>query len=149
MSGSKPGERRGGRKKGVPNKATRDIKALAQKHGPEAIGKLVKLMRGSDARAKALSLKILEITPGDPKAEALLQRLVALLTAQNIPAEISAAKELLDRGYGKPAQVIAGDDSGQPISVIHRVIVSLPKPEPGDEAIDITPVEEQRAINGK
>ena len=37
MSGAKPGERRGGRQKGTPNKATADIKALAQKYTPEAL----------------------------------------------------------------------------------------------------------------
>ena len=29
-----------GRKKGVPNKATREIKAIAQEHGPQAIAEL-------------------------------------------------------------------------------------------------------------
>jgi hypothetical protein len=38
----------GGRKKGVPNKSTSEIRALAQEYGPEAIHILVNLMRQSD-----------------------------------------------------------------------------------------------------
>lgn len=53
--GSKPGERRGGRKKGVPNKATAEIKALAQQHGPEAIEKLVQIVRESENDAAKIS----------------------------------------------------------------------------------------------
>jgi hypothetical protein len=36
-------------------------------------------------------------------------------------AKINAARELLDRGYGKPAQPVSGDGDGEPITVIHRV----------------------------
>jgi hypothetical protein len=36
-------------------------------------------------------------------------------------ARINAARELLDRGYGKPAQPVAGDGDGEPITIIHRV----------------------------
>ncbi len=70
----RPGERRVGRKAGVPNKATAEIKAVAQLHGKEAIEKLVSLMNGDDP----------EIA-------------------------FKAANAILDRGYGKPAQTIAGD----------------------------------------
>jgi hypothetical protein len=43
-----PGERRVGRKPGVPNIATREIKAAAQLYGEEAIERLVALMRSED-----------------------------------------------------------------------------------------------------
>ena len=49
--GKRPGA---GRKKGVPNKATAEIKVLARQYGPEAIGKLVKLMRGPDEQIDRL-----------------------------------------------------------------------------------------------
>ncbi|NBW16097.1 MAG: hypothetical protein EBR82_49750 [Caulobacteraceae bacterium] len=39
----------GGRQKGVPNKATADVKALAQKHGPEAIAEAVRIMKESES----------------------------------------------------------------------------------------------------
>src|SRR5262245_22406447 len=41
--GSKPGERRGGRQKGTPNKATAEVKVLAQKYAPAAIDELGRL----------------------------------------------------------------------------------------------------------
>ena len=50
-------------------------------------------------------------------------------------ARVTAAQALLDRGWGKPAQVVTGDDSGLPISVIHRVIVALPEVDL-DAAVD-------------
>lgn len=48
MAGSKPGERRGGRQKGVPNKANADFKAYAAQFTKEAMDKAVELMRTSD-----------------------------------------------------------------------------------------------------
>jgi hypothetical protein len=71
----------GGRKKGQVNKATADIRALAQKHGPDAIDTLIRIMQTED----------------------------------NSTARIAAAKELLDRGYGKSTQPIAGDLNGPPV----------------------------------
>jgi hypothetical protein len=41
------GERFGGRKKGTPNKATAEIKAVAQQYGTEAIETLAEMMRGA------------------------------------------------------------------------------------------------------
>lgn len=41
--GSKPGERRGGRQKGTPNKATAEIRELAQKYVPKALEELARL----------------------------------------------------------------------------------------------------------
>jgi hypothetical protein len=41
--GSRPGERRGGCKKGTPNRSTRAIKELAQKHGAEVIEELARI----------------------------------------------------------------------------------------------------------
>lgn len=62
--------RTGGRKKGTPNKATAEVKALAQCWGEQAISTLATLMEKGD-------------------------------TDQ---VRISAARELLDRGYGRPRQ---------------------------------------------
>jgi hypothetical protein len=58
MPGSKPGERRGGRQKGTPNKATRDVKALAQKHGPDCIKGLAKLaVKAESEQARIAAMK--------------------------------------------------------------------------------------------
>ena len=70
--------RRGGRPKGQPNKATAEIKAIAQKHAPEAIRTLAHILKTSD----------------------------------NDQAKIAAARELLDRAYGKPAQAVTGEGGG-------------------------------------
>ena len=63
----------GGTRRGVPNKLTADVKAVAQEYGQEAVDTLAQIMRGA------------EMPPA---------------------ARVSAAKELLDRGYGKAPQTI-------------------------------------------
>ena len=52
MPGSKPGERRGGRCKGTPNKATREVKAAFQKHGPALVKALLSLIESDDERVR-------------------------------------------------------------------------------------------------
>ena len=49
--GSKPGERRGGRKVGTPNKATADIRALAQLHCADAMTELARLATRAESEA--------------------------------------------------------------------------------------------------
>ena len=91
--GAKPGERRGGRRKGVPNKATAAIRDIAREYTTQAIATLVEVM-------------------GD--------------NTQPAPARVSAANALLDRGYGKPSNVIAGDEDGGPLKVIHEIALTGP-----------------------
>ena len=93
--GSKPGERRGGRKKGVPNKATAEIKSFAQKYGEEAINGLVKIMRSSESDQ----------------------------------AKVSAAREILDRAYGKASQPLSGD-AENPVQQIIEIVTGVPRSEP-------------------
>ena len=46
------GKREGaGRKKGVPNKATAEVKQIAQQYAPEAIAELARLMREAESEA--------------------------------------------------------------------------------------------------
>jgi hypothetical protein len=49
MPGSLPGERRGGRKAGVPNKATAEVRSLAQEYGPAAIEQLAHLSTNAES----------------------------------------------------------------------------------------------------
>ena len=42
----KDGNKTGGRKKGVLNKSTQDIKALASEYGPKAVDELARLATG-------------------------------------------------------------------------------------------------------
>jgi len=68
--GSKPGERRGGRQKGTPNKATADIKEAASEYSGEALSVLVTVARdtGSPAAARvAAANAILDRAHGKPK----------------------------------------------------------------------------------
>ena len=62
----------------MPNKATRDIKALAQVYTAKAIEELAKLAG---------------MVEGEPKAD-------------SEQARIAALKELLDRGHGKATQAV-------------------------------------------
>lgn len=68
MRGSKPGERRGGRQIGTPNKQSREIKSLAAKHGPAAIKKLHELMTmGKTEQTQAFAAeKLLDRGYGKP-----------------------------------------------------------------------------------
>jgi hypothetical protein len=55
MQGSKPGERRGGRKPGVPNKATAEVRLLAREHGPAAIKELARLTTEAQSEQARIS----------------------------------------------------------------------------------------------
>jgi hypothetical protein len=82
------GTRIGGRAKGTPNKATAEIKSLAQKHGPAAIAECLRIMKKSDSDQ----------------------------------ARIAAAKEIMDRAYGKPAQAIVGDENEAPVKTVMEIV---------------------------
>jgi hypothetical protein len=86
--GSKPGERRGGRVKGVPNKATASIRDIARQYTGEAVEALVRVLRDAESPAAAV---------------------------------VGAANSILDRGYGKPSQVINGDEDGGALRVVTRI----------------------------
>jgi hypothetical protein len=74
----------------VPNKATRDIKALAQEYSSEAIDGLAGLAG---------------LVDGVPPA-------------QSEQARVAALKELLDRGHGRPPQAIVGDENSPPVRTV-------------------------------
>lgn len=51
-----------------------------------------------------------------------LEALVGVLrNSETDAAKVSAAKEILDRGYGKATTVVAGDDEGGPIRAITEI----------------------------
>lgn len=99
------GKREGaGRPKGAPNKATAEIKALAQEYGHKAILSLAQM-----------SGLVHGHSPADSET-----------------ARIAAIKELLDRGYGKSAQAITGADGGK-LAVLIEVVTGVPRAEDDDE----------------
>lgn len=66
--GSKPGERRGGRKPGQPNKATADIKEAAREYSADALRVLVDVAMNGDSAAARVSAAnaILDRAHGKP-----------------------------------------------------------------------------------
>lgn len=56
--------------------------------------------------------------------DALQTLLTAMRTGDTTSARVSAAKEILDRGYGKASQVLAGDQDGGPIQALHKIILA-------------------------
>lgn len=61
--------------------------------------------------------------------ESAIRVLAGIMNQDEAPhaARVSAATALLDRGWGKPTQTIAGD-SENPLEAIHRVEWSVVKP---------------------
>lgn len=43
--------------------------------------------------------------------------------ADSDTARIAAAKEILDRGYGKPTQPIDGDGEGGPVRMVNEILL--------------------------
>ena len=90
--GSKPGERRGGRKAGTPNKVTAALKDMAREYTERALLTLAEIMTNDNEAASA---------------------------------RVAACNAILDRGYGKPSQTIAGDEDS-PLKIIqaieHRIV---------------------------
>lgn len=91
------GQKTGGRQKGTPNKATADVRSLAQMHGPAAIERAARLAGLVDA--------------GDGMAE-------------SEQAQIAALSIILDRAYGKPTQPISGDVDN-PLTIVHEILGSV------------------------
>jgi len=80
-----------GRKKGVPNKAAAEVKAVAQVHGPEAIETLAKLMRTVDSETAKIAAcrELLDRAYGKPQ--------------QAVKASVDQEEKLIVRfeGFGK------------------------------------------------
>ncbi len=98
--GSKPGEHRGGRVKGTPNKTTASIRDIAREYTGQAIKALADVLKGGE---------------GIPAA-----------------AQVAAAKEILDRGYGKASTVLTGSEDGGPMQVVHEIRLIGVRPNDGD-----------------
>jgi hypothetical protein len=122
----------------VPNKATAEVKQLAGKYGPEAVKKLARLMRGKDRRIDNLIRHLEETSLDTKQGRELAHKLLIALSERKPENELGAAKELLDRAYGKAAIPLTGPDGTGPAKiVIERKIVD-PRIVEG-EAVTIEP----------
>src|SRR3954453_24205308 len=106
--GCRPGERRGGRVAGVPNKNTAEIKEIAQQYGPAAVAALAQLAG---------------LTKGRPGAE-------------SETARIAAMKEILDRGYGRPTQALVGEAGSTPLLIDFRWADAPEQPTSAPEPVE-------------
>lgn len=48
------------------------------------------------------------------------ERLVFWMRSNNAKASVTAAEKIIDRGYGKAAQPLVGDETAPPIRVLHE-----------------------------
>lgn len=101
--GARPGERRGGRKAGTPNKVTamNGLREKARAYTADAIEELVYVMRQNE----------------------------------NLPAKVAAARELLDRAWGRPAQPVSGPDTDGPVRLEVTWLPPEPAPPPETELL--------------
>jgi hypothetical protein len=110
MSGAKPGERRGGRKPGVPNKATTEIRALAREHGPEALRELARLAKEAktDQARIAACNSLLDRAYGRSQASSLIDiELPDVNTTEGITKSLAVVLNATATGKITPAEAHA------------------------------------------
>jgi len=101
------GRKTGGRVKGVSvNKNTGIMREMAQVYGPAAIAKLAQLAG------------LIKGTPG----------------SEQEGVQVQALRELLDRGYGKPAQAVTGADGG---NMVIQIVTGVLRDDDPDEAAEV------------
>jgi hypothetical protein len=109
--GSKPGERRGGRQRGTPNKATREISELAKGYAPAAVKELARLATKAEsetARVAAID-KLLDRAFG--KARQSVEHSGSIGT-YDLTKVSDADLDRLESILG-PLAVASGDQSGE------------------------------------
>lgn len=87
--GSQPGERRGGRQKGTPNKATADIREAAQQYSEQALLVLINVATTGESEAARVSAAnaILDRAHGKPKQ--------AVDVDANVAARVEAIRRII------------------------------------------------------
>jgi hypothetical protein len=107
MAGSKPGERRGGRKAGVPNKATAEIRTLAREHGPAAIQELARLAKEAQSEQARISActALLDRAYGRSQASQLIELdLPEICTVEGITQSLATILRATGSGKLTPAE---------------------------------------------
>ena len=110
------GIKTGGRKPGVPNKATAEIRGLARERGPEAIRELARLAKeaqseparisacnalldrayGRSQASQLIEIELRDMSRADDIANALSAILKATATGQITPAEAHALSSVIE-----------------------------------------------------
>ncbi len=112
-AGAKPGERRGGRQKGTPNKITADIKAALRMHGDELVKALLKLTKSKDERVRLGALPV-AFDRGFGKAVQVIEAEVSVYDSLGLAEQqalLAALDELADADEKTPQ--LSGPDSMQ------------------------------------
>ena len=100
--GSKPGEHRGGRTKGIPNKATTEIKSIAQQYTAKGVEELAILGGLIEKEGRKAS--------------------------ESDQVRVAAIKELFDRAHGRPSQAIVGEE-GNPVRMAGEIKITIIDPK--------------------
>jgi len=96
----------GGRKRGTPNKATVEVRSLAQDYGPDALKELHRLSREAESEAARVSAcnSILERAYGKaPTSAPIAIKLPKTKTAENVCEAISTVIQSVAAGEITPA----------------------------------------------
>ena len=104
------GAKTGGRQKGTPNKATAEVRALAQKYGPDALKELQRLSKeaGSEAARVSACNAILERAYGRSPASVPFQiDLPKTETVEDVSKAVSAIIQTTAKGSISPAEATA------------------------------------------
>ena len=105
--GSEPGQRRGGREKGTPNRSTTEIRELALEHGPAAVKELARL--ATEAQSEAARVQacngIIEraygkAVPGRP----IVLQLPDTSTVEGVTKAVAAVVQAAASGEVTPAE---------------------------------------------
>jgi hypothetical protein len=107
--GSKPGERRGGRKKGTPNKTPKEVKLLAQQHTEAAIERLAYWMMQDDDPAASVKAASTMLDRGWGKAVQQVE------VKDKTERRLSYAQRLAAEDRARAAQGPAGPPVGNPL----------------------------------
>ena len=103
--GSQPGERRGGRQKGTPNRATADIKALAMLHAASAMKELARLATKAESEAARVAAIKELFDRGFGKAKQSLEvdgAMAGAITVTYVTAQAGPAPAPSDEDYETP-----------------------------------------------
>jgi hypothetical protein len=107
-----------GRPKGVPNKATLEIKELARVHGPACIERLAELAFAvTPCEAQAVD-ELRRMVKANAATFEIVRYARTALATRSDATVVAAIKELVDRGYGKAPQPHDGDGQGGAIKWI-------------------------------